>query len=1201
MPWRITHLAAVASLIAAPCPLPAWAQGPDFNRQIRPILSAHCFKCHGPDEQTREAGLRLDTRDGALTELESGARAIVPGKPIASALVERIDSDDQNLLMPPPTANKPLGDEQKQLLRDWIAAGAPYAEHWAFVPPVQALPPKARAADWPRGAIDSFLLAQQEAVGLAPAPPADRYALVRRVYLDLIGLPPSPEEAEAFARDDSPEAYERLVDRLLASPHYGERWARRWLDLARYADTNGYEKDRVRSMWPYRDWVIDALNADLPFDQFTIQQLAGDMLPEATLAQWIATGFHRNTMINEEGGIDPLEFRYYAMIDRVNTTGTVWMGLTLGCANCHTHKYDPVTQQDYYRFLALLNNADEPELEVVDAETAARRQRLEEEIAAAEEALPKSFPVPGPYRWQTAMLVEVASAGGATPVKLDEGSVRFEGENPAVDTYTLGFEAPANVAALRIVALTDPALPKSGPGRTPHGNFVVTDVRIEAASAGETGDAAPVRVTNATADFSQDGQPAAHAVDDDLKTGWAIHGPEPWNVARTLTLEFDPKSGDSESRHWTVRVAQQYGNQHTVGRLRLEYGYPTNDQRPAEDRRRAHLEERFADWVAPQAARAVRWTPVKPTQATSNLPTLEILDDHSILASGDQSKSDTYEITLDAASTGLKTVTALRLECVSDPRLPKRGPGRVYYEGPFGDFFLSEIGLFAGEQKLAWSAASHSFASGPYTSALAIDGDQQSGWSINGAQGRDHAAVFLLKQPLVVPDTLRLTLLFERYYAAGLGRFRVWMTDDPRGGVAGDLPVNLEHALLKSADQWTADERSQLLARFFQAAPELASARAQIDALRGQLLEPPTTLVMRERAPQHTRPTFQHRRGEFLQPTDKVQPAVLPIAAVHAPSQAATRLEMARWLVDPRHPLTGRVTVNRHWAAFFGRGIVRTTEDFGYQGEPPTHPELLDWLAVELSRQDWSIKRLHRLIVTSAAYQQSSRVLPAHLEKDPQNRLLARAPRLRMDAELVRDAALGIGGLLSPRVGGPSVFPPQPASVTTEGAYGQLAWKESEGGDRYRRGLYTFAKRTAPYAMFNTFDAPSGEACVPRRESSNTPLQALTMLNDGVLVEVSRALGKQMATLEGDSHSRAERLVRSVLARPPHEAERATLVEFYRSQLTRLKAGQLSPAAVMGADEKSLAGLASAALAEPAAWTLTARAVLNLDEAIAKD
>ncbi|MCZ7639397.1 MAG: DUF1549 domain-containing protein [Verrucomicrobia bacterium] len=372
----------------------AQAEAPDFLRDVRPVLSQHCFKCHGPDEQARKAGLRLDQRDAALAPLRSGKPAIVPGSPDASEFVKRLYTEDEDDLMPPPATKRPLTGAQKDVLRRWVAAGAPYQPHWAFLAPKQVEPPAVRQTEWPLGPLDHFVLARLEAEGLAPSPPADRHRLIRRVSLDLIRLPPTPEEADAFARDPAPEpeAYARVVDRLLASPHYGERWARRWLDLARYADTNGFEKDRPRSIWPWRDWVIEALNADLPFDQFTIQQLAGDLLPGATPAQRIATGFHRNTMLNEEGGIDPLEYRFYSVVDRVNTTGTTWLGLTVGCAQCHTHKYDPISQREYYRFLAFLNNADEPVLEVPSPELEPKRRAILAEIASLEADLVHRFP-----------------------------------------------------------------------------------------------------------------------------------------------------------------------------------------------------------------------------------------------------------------------------------------------------------------------------------------------------------------------------------------------------------------------------------------------------------------------------------------------------------------------------------------------------------------------------------------------------------------------------------------------------------------------------------------------------------------------------------------------------------------------------------------------------------------------------------------
>jgi hypothetical protein len=985
----------------------------DFTHDVRPILARHCFKCHGPDDKARKGKLRLDVRDTAVGQGKSGKRAIVPGKPDESELIRRMRSTEATEVMPPPATKNPLSEAQKQILKRWIAAGAEYQPHWAFVPPKQSPLPKVRQTEWPQNAIDDFVLARLEAEGLTPSPPADRYTLVRRLYLDLIGLPPTPEEADAFVQDHSPNAYEKVVDRLLASPHYGERWARRWLDLARYADTNGYEKDRPRSIWPYRDWVIQALNHDLPFDQFTIEQLAGDLLPGVTLEQRIATGFHRNTMLNEEGGIDPLEFRFHAMTDRVATTATVWLGLTLGCAQCHTHKFDPISHREYYQFMAFLNNADEPEIEVPQPALTARRQELEGQIAARMADLPNQFPPD----------------------------------------------------------------PKAKPG----------------------------------------------------------------------------------------------------------------DTQPVEVRRREHLERKFHDWLQQETVRAVRWTVLRPMKAESNLPRLTVLPDASVLASGDQSKRDVYDV---AFHTDLRGVTALRLEVLPDESLPKRGPGRVFYEGPFGDFFLSELTLTASGRPVKLARASHSFADGKNGAAAAIDGDPHTGWSIKGGQGRAHAAVFNLAQPLADARHLEVRLLFERYYAAGLGRFRISVTADAHPAEARGLPADIEDLLLCPAGQRTAGQRQRLLQHYLSVAPELAAEREAIQKLRNQLPAYPTTLVLAERPPENPRPTYIHRRGEFLQPEDRVEPDVLSILPPLPPSPRH-RLTFARWLVDPGNPLVGRVTMNRHWAAFFGRGLVRTTEDFGFQGEPPTHPELIDWLAVELVNQGWSIKKMHRLIVTSATYRQSSQVTPPLRERDPSNKLLARGPRFRLEAELVRDAALKCSGLLATKIGGPSVFPPQPPAVTSEGTYGALAWKVSTGPDRYRRGLYTFSKRTAPYAMFNTFDAPSGEACLARREVSNTPLQALTLLNDTVFIEAAQALGRTLAARQGPVETRATHLFRRCLTRPPSDEELAMLVKFYQTQKQQFVSKEL--------DAGVVAGPGDGELSERAAWTAVARALLNLDEMITKD
>jgi hypothetical protein len=986
------------------------AGGPDFSRDVRPILSQHCFKCHGPDDAAREAKLRLDLAGSATKQAESGKTPIVPGRPEASELIRRIFSNDASEMMPPPAANKPLSDDERRILREWVVAGAEYKPHWAFVPPKQVPPPAERGVR-ARNPVDAFVQSQLEAsgLGLKPAPEADRYTLARRVSLDLIGLPPTLAEADAFVNDSSPDAYERLVDRLLASPHYGERWARRWLDLARYADTNGYEKDRARSIWPYRDWVIAALNEDMPFDQFTIKQLAGDMLPNASLADRIATGFHRNTMLNEEGGIDPLEFRYYATVDRVGTTGTVWLGLTVRCAQCHTHKFDPIPHHDYYRMMAFLNNADEKQLDLPVPALVDRRGQIERRVAAAEADLPNQF-----------------APGGR------EGRAKFEAA--------------------------------------------------------------------------------------------------------------------------------------------------------------------FDKWEKTESARALSWTVLHPSNAKATLPHLAVQPDDSILASGDQSKSDKYEVQFDKLPA---EITALRLDVLPDDSLPEHGPGRVFYEGPFGDFELSEWTAEADGSPIHFQGATQSYAANVGGAAAAIDANPLTSWSINKGQGQPHSAIFILDKPLQNAKHLSVRMLFEYYFACGLGKFRISATSGAIHSERAVLPAAVDQILRVPRTQRTPEQRATLMRYFASSTPALSARRKGLQAKREREPKLPTTLVFSERPADNPRPTFVHKRGDFLRPTERVAAQIPSIFGPLPPEFPRNRLGLARWLVDGRNPLVGRVTVNRQWQAFFGRGLVRTSEDFGYQGTPPTHPQLLDWLAVEFVRRGWSLKAAHRVIVTSATYRQSSHVAADALAKDPENKLLSRAPRVRLEAELVRDEALAAAGLLTERIGGPSVFPPQPASVA-EGAYGGMSWNVSQGPDRYRRGLYTFAKRSAPFAMFSTFDGPSGEECIARREVSNTPLQALTLLNDAQFMEIALNLAADvLAKSDGKPKSLARDLFRRCLVRPPDPTELASLVTFHSHLQSRFESDPAAAKQVVSASPRSPMGeREQIALA---AWTLVARGLLNLDEAITNE
>ena len=961
----------------------------DFNRDIRPILAGKCFACHGPDEEARKAKLRLDDRAVAVKK-----GGVIPGKPDESKVILRVFSDDPDEVMPPPELNSALTAEQKEILRKWVAEGAEYSLHWAFVPPKRPALPVVKEASWLRNDIDRFILGNLERNALKPSPEADRHILVRRVYLDLIGLPPTPEEADFYVSDKSQEAYGNLVDRLLKSPRYGEHWARAWLDLARYADTNGYEKDRSRTIWPYRDWVIKALNEDMPFDQFTIEQIAGDMLPNPAPSQIIATGFHRNTMINEEGGIDPLEFRFHAMVDRVATTGAVWMGLTTVCGQCHSHKYDPFSQTDYYRLMALLNNADEPDYLIPDPKILERRKVVGEEIAREESVLERKIP-------------------------------RFE--------------------------------------------------------------------------------------------------------------------------------------------------------------------EKFVKWLSEQRPAATKWQVMRPTFMKTNLPRLEILEDDSLLSTGDITKRDTFILRFHSDS----PVTAVRLEVMPDDRLPAGGPGRCYYEGRKGDFFLSEVKGKANGKAVKFVDPSHSFGkisigSGKAHAANVLDGEGSTGWSTSGREGQSSQLVLPLETPLSVGTELEISMLFERHYAASLGRFRFAATSTKKKVRAKQLPAEIEELLVLGERGLNPIQRDKLRRYFLLTASEFAEIRKPIEILRNSLPKLPITMIMRERPADNPRPTFRHHRGEYLSPREKVTPGV-PAAFPSLPEgELANRLTFAKWLASSRNPLVDRVTVNRAWRAFFGAGLLRTSGDFGTQSESPDHPELLDWLAVEFREQGMSMKKLHRLIVTSATYRQDSRVTPELLARDSDNRLLTRGPRHRLDAEVIRDLMLATSGQLSLKMFGPSVYPPQPASVTAV-AYGATKWNVSKGEDRYRRSIYTFSKRTAPFAAFTTFDAPSGEGCVVRRNRSNTPLQALTLLNDDMFVELVQLLSREAVKLPGDA--RVGFFFRKLLTRSPTSAERVLTQEFLRAQRERLGQGELDAAQIMGKKN---------ATDELAALALLARVIMNLDETLNK-
>ena len=962
----------------------------DFGRDIRPILAKHCFTCHGPDENARESGLRLDQRDAAIEDL-GGYHAIKPGVADESELILRVTSEDEDLRMPPPESNLTLSDAQIRTFRNWINDGAEYQTHWSFLPPERPAVPSVNNPQWCSNPIDRFVLAKMESAGLSPSSHAKKSALVRRAYLDLTGVTPSTAEVDRFVNDSSTNAYQKLLDRLLASNDYAERFARPWLDLARYADTNGYEKDRERTMWPYRDWVIGAIADDKPYDEFSIEQLAGDMLDSPTNAQRIATGFHRNTMINEEGGIDPLEYRFYAMVDRVATTGTVWMGLTTGCAQCHTHKYDPITHTDYYAMFALLNNADEPDVVVEDPAIQQERDRIQ------------------------------------------------------------------------------------------------------------------------------------RAIDREFQ--------------RIIDSEFP------EFEKWKT------------GKIDKEA-----------------VASAFILWLDKQFASAQDWVTIVPSSTETTMPKLSVLDDDSILASGDVTKRDVYKLTFQIPER-LSDATALRLESLPHHSLPGGGPGLAFYEGRRGDFFLSEMTLVVDDQPVKLVHPSHDYGnisvgSGNANANNVIDREGSTGWSTSGREGKASHLVVNFQDPLKGGKELEIEMLFERHFAAALGRFRLSLVSSKRKSVASGVNRELVAAFARGAKSFSAKEYRTAAKHFVKTSKETQVLRKRIDQLEKTMPQPVRTLAMQQRHPDDYRTTQRHHRGEYLKREETVQPNLPQVFGRFEHGRKADRLEFARWLISDQNPLVARVTVNRAWRQFFGTGIVRTAGDFGTQSESPSHPKLIDWLACEFQEQGWSLKHLHRMIVSTSTYRQSVGSLSA---MDPDNRLLSVFPHRRLEAEQIRDTLLSASGLLTRQVGGPSVYPPQPTDVTAL-AYGKTSWVPSNGGDRFRRSLYTFSKRTAPFAAFNTFDGPTGELCIARRDVSTTPLQALTLLNDAMFIEMARALAKN-ATRTVDDRSNAleiaSEIFRRLFVREPTEREIEAILQFYRHEQDH---------------------------AEP--WMLVARALMNTDEAI---
>ena len=1007
--------------------------GIDYSRDILPILANNCFSCHGPAEH--KAGLRLDQREQAIKPTRSKVAPIVPGKSAESELVRRILSDDETERMPPLKTKKTLTAAEKDLLRRWIDQGASYKAHWAFVKPVRPPLPEVKDKAWVKNDIDAFILARLEQAGLKPSPRADKTTLIRRLSLDLRGIPPSLAEVDEFLADTSPDAYAKLVDRMLASPRYGEKMALLWLDLARFGDTSGFENDSSRQMWKWRDWVIDAFNQNMPFDQFTIEQLAGDLLPHATDKQKVASGLNRNTRFNEEGGVDPEEFVIQYNVDRTNTLGQVWLGMTLGCAECHSHKYDPVSHKEYYQLFAYFTGIKEPHV-----------------TGLHNVPLPPILRFPSPAQAKTMATLEKDQAALKTLIDGHLAKIKYK------DPLDGKSDAVKPLSSPQDAIWFDDAPP---PGARPEGHWQWDQQVVHG------GKYAMVRTGKGLHQhsFVDATKPLYVNAGDRLFTYVYL---DPKNPPKSIMLQFHDGA-------WEHRA--YWGEDKCV-----LAGTPNGPQH-------------FLAGPLPKTGKWVR---------------LEI-------------EADKLNLQPDALVDGIAFT---------------QFDGAAYYDQP---------GIS----------------------------------SVFPADDRHRTSV------------------------------RLW---EPRARANAKLPADVKAALKVAADKRSDDQKTKILHHYLRNvyaptrdtfAPlekDLSQATKKLKDIEDVI---PYTMISEEMP--EPRPAYVLLRGDFTKKGEKVSravPSVFPPLPEGAPNN---RLGLARWLVRPDHPLTARVAVNRFWAQLFGTGIVKTIGDFGTQGEFPSHPELLDWLALEFMSPEspgtavpgptgWDIKRIFKTIVMSNTYQQSSAVMPGPAAKvDPNNRLLSRAPRFRLSAEEIRDSALAISGLLSPKIGGPSVMPYQPADFY-KGKNEGWPWASSKGDDQYRRGMYTFWRKTTLHPMFAIFDAPSREECSVARSRTNTPLQALVTLNDPTFVEAARVFAEKVMAAPGDRFTFA---FRSAVARSPSPAELQLLKAHYEKNLRRYQANKDAAAKLvevgMSPRPKNLD------IAEHAAWTSVCNVLLNLDEAIMRD
>ncbi len=1003
-PFRVLLLLSLASAFC-------WSQETiDFGRDVLPILSENCFFCHGPDANHREADLRLDQRESAV---EKGA--INTKDSTASTLLSRIRSTDPDEQMPPPSSNRTLDERQKKLLSDWIAQGAQYKEHWSFIAPIRPNVPQVPATAIVHNPIDNFIVERLDHEGFKQSPQADAEKLLRRVTLDLTGLPPTIAELNAFLSDPSESAYQQVVQRLLDSPRFGERMVWDWMDAARYADTNGYQGDPTRPMWYWRDWVIRAFNTNMPFDQFTLEQLAGDLLPNPTMDQFVATGFHRNHMINGEGGRIAEESRVEYVQDRVETTGTVWMGLTLTCCRCHDHKYDPFTQKQYYALSAYFNSIDE--------------------------------------------------SGGN-----DAG----------------GLANPIQVLAT----------------------------------------------------------------------------PEQSQNLQNLSEQERQKKSERDVVEQRLRSEQES----------WEKSFSNDDS------------QTDGDWRPLIAA-------MLHTDNGTELKQVEEI----FFAKGNSPDTENYSLDFSLDARG---ITAIKLECLPDSDLINSGPGRA----DNGNFVLSELQCELNGNRIGWKTAMADFSQAGWADSGAIDGKSETGWAVMPEFGKPHSLILVSNQPLegAGEDRLNIKMQFHFGRQHSLGKFRIFATTISAERVR-PISGNLKTVLAKPVTERSDAEKAELTKFFLSLNSAYTEAQAAFEQARSKREEfersLPKTMVMRERA--QPRETFVLAKGAYNAPGEKVTHAVLENLLSSKGDEPRNRKQLAEWLISAQHPLTARVIVNRYWQTFFGTGLVKTAEDFGLQGERPSHPELLDWLAVEFRESGWNVKELVRLIVTSHTYRQSSVLSPDMVERDPGNRFLSHAPRIRIPSWMLRDQALSISGLLVEHLGGPPVKGYQPQGIWEDATFGQIRYEQDHGESLYRRSLYIFWRRIVAPTMF--FDVANRQNCSVKSVSTNTPLHALTTLNDVTYVEAARAFAQRALKIESlkTDDERIEWMWQMCNSRKPRVDE-VTRIRIRLGRLREHFANHLDEAKSLITVGESVAD-AGLEPSELASWAAVASILLNLDETLTKE